>query len=192
MTDPWKVLEQEKKLTPGIRKLLEERYGQRGVKALEIVDEGRVKKYEDFFVVVGSPTSTWSRTSSAPAVMPSSGGGSAPMSSQSVSRPSRGSTRCSPSGTRTAGSRRTARHEVFIGASRRSLRNRGFSCSRKSTCSITSGTCHRQYGQNPYHYSNCIISSSKQLRLCFLCYVFFIKCLIIAFFPVSINYFTFL
>jgi predicted nucleic acid-binding Zn finger protein len=54
MTDPWKALEQEKKLTPGIRRLIEERYGQRGTKALEIVDEGRVKKYLDFFVVVGS------------------------------------------------------------------------------------------------------------------------------------------
>ncbi len=54
MTDPWKVLEKEKKLTPEIRRLIGERYGQRGVKALEIVDEGRVKKYLDFFVVVGS------------------------------------------------------------------------------------------------------------------------------------------
>jgi predicted nucleic acid-binding Zn finger protein len=54
MTDPWKVLEQEKKLTPGIRRLIGERYGQRGTKALEIVDEGRVKKYLDFFVVVGT------------------------------------------------------------------------------------------------------------------------------------------
>jgi predicted nucleic acid-binding Zn finger protein len=54
MTDPWKVLEKERRLTPGIRRLIGERYGQRGVKALEIVDEGRVKKYLDFFVVVGS------------------------------------------------------------------------------------------------------------------------------------------
>jgi predicted nucleic acid-binding Zn finger protein len=54
MTDPWKILETEKKLTPEIRRLIEELYGQRGVKALEIVDEGRVKKYLDFFVVVGS------------------------------------------------------------------------------------------------------------------------------------------
>jgi len=54
MTDPWKILEKEKKLTPEIRRLIGERYGQRGVKALEIVDEKRVKKYLDFFVVVGS------------------------------------------------------------------------------------------------------------------------------------------
>ena len=54
MMDPWKALEKEKKLTLEIRGLIGERYGQRGVKALEIVDEGRVKKYLDFFVVVGS------------------------------------------------------------------------------------------------------------------------------------------
>jgi len=54
MTDPWKILEKEKKLTPEVRRLIGERYGQRGVKALEIVDEKRVKKYLDFFVVVGS------------------------------------------------------------------------------------------------------------------------------------------
>lgn len=53
MTDPWRLLEKEGKLTPEIRRLLAERYGQRGVKALEIVDEGRVKRYLDFFVVVG-------------------------------------------------------------------------------------------------------------------------------------------
>ena len=54
MTDPWKILEKERRLTPEIRRLIGERYGQRGMKALEIVDEGRVKKYLDFFVVVGS------------------------------------------------------------------------------------------------------------------------------------------
>jgi predicted nucleic acid-binding Zn finger protein len=54
MTDPWKMLERERKLTPEIRRLIGERYSQRGKKALEIVDEGRVKKYLDFFVVVGS------------------------------------------------------------------------------------------------------------------------------------------
>ena len=54
MTDPWKILEKERRLTPEIRRLIGERYGQRGVKALEIVDEGRVKRYLDFFVVVGS------------------------------------------------------------------------------------------------------------------------------------------
>jgi len=54
MTDPWKLLEKERRLTPEIRRLIGERYGQRGGKALEIVDEGRVKKYLDFFVVVGS------------------------------------------------------------------------------------------------------------------------------------------
>ncbi|MDD1669492.1 MAG: hypothetical protein LUO97_06785 [Methanomicrobiales archaeon] len=54
MTDPWKALEKERRLTPEIRRLIGERYGQRGAKALEIVDEGRVKKYLDFFVVVGS------------------------------------------------------------------------------------------------------------------------------------------
>ena len=54
MTDPWKILEREGRLTPEVRRLIGERYGQRGVKALEIVDEGRVKKYLDFFVVVGT------------------------------------------------------------------------------------------------------------------------------------------
>jgi len=54
MTDPWKILEKERRFTPEIRRLIGERYGQRGVKALEIVDEGRVKRFLDFFVVVGS------------------------------------------------------------------------------------------------------------------------------------------
>jgi predicted nucleic acid-binding Zn finger protein len=54
MTDPWKMLEREGRITPEIRRLIRERYGQRGEKALEIVDEGRVKRYLDFFVVVGS------------------------------------------------------------------------------------------------------------------------------------------
>jgi len=54
MTDPWKVLGKERQLTPEIRRLIGEQYGQRGLKALEIVDEGRVKKYLDFFVVVGT------------------------------------------------------------------------------------------------------------------------------------------
>jgi len=53
MTDLFRLLERERRLTPEIRRLIEERYGQRGKKALEIVDEGRVKKYLDFFVVVG-------------------------------------------------------------------------------------------------------------------------------------------
>jgi predicted nucleic acid-binding Zn finger protein len=54
MTDPWKILARERRLTPEVRRLMGERYGQRGVKALEIVDEGRVKKYLDFFVVAGT------------------------------------------------------------------------------------------------------------------------------------------
>jgi predicted nucleic acid-binding Zn finger protein len=54
MTDPWKILGKEKRLTDETRRLIGEQYGQRGVKALEIVDEGRVKKYLDFFVVVGT------------------------------------------------------------------------------------------------------------------------------------------
>ena len=54
MTDPWRLLERERRLTPEIRRLIAEQYGQRGVKALEIVDEGRVKRYLDFFVVVGT------------------------------------------------------------------------------------------------------------------------------------------
>ncbi|MDD1667187.1 MAG: hypothetical protein LUO96_01840 [Methanomicrobiales archaeon] len=54
MTDPWKILGEERRLTDETRRLIREQYGQRGVKALEIVDEGRVKKYLDFFVVVGT------------------------------------------------------------------------------------------------------------------------------------------
>jgi predicted nucleic acid-binding Zn finger protein len=54
MTDPWKILGKEGRLTDEVRRLIREGYGQRGVKALEIVDEGRVKKYLDFFVVVGT------------------------------------------------------------------------------------------------------------------------------------------
>ena len=54
MTDPWKILGKERRLTDEIRHLIGAQYGQRGVKALEIVDGGRVKKYLDFFVVVGT------------------------------------------------------------------------------------------------------------------------------------------
>lgn len=40
-------------LTPGLRDEVIRIFGERGRKALSAIDEGRVKRYRDFFVVVG-------------------------------------------------------------------------------------------------------------------------------------------
>jgi predicted nucleic acid-binding Zn finger protein len=47
-------LRTEKRLTPAIRQEILDGFGDRGRKALKAIDEKRVKKYRDFFVVVGA------------------------------------------------------------------------------------------------------------------------------------------
>jgi predicted nucleic acid-binding Zn finger protein len=44
----------ERRLTPALREEILRTFGDRGRKALAAVDERRVKKYRDFFVVVGT------------------------------------------------------------------------------------------------------------------------------------------
>jgi predicted nucleic acid-binding Zn finger protein len=44
----------ERKLTPVLRHEILSNFGDRGRKALRAIDEKRVKKYRDFFVVVGT------------------------------------------------------------------------------------------------------------------------------------------
>ncbi len=53
MIDVWERLTCQGTLTPEIREEFRRQYGERGKKALKAVDEFRVKKYRDFFVVVG-------------------------------------------------------------------------------------------------------------------------------------------
>ncbi len=50
----WKELEIQKNLTPELRQHLIRLFSRRGKLALEAIDEGRVKKYLDFFVVTGT------------------------------------------------------------------------------------------------------------------------------------------
>jgi predicted nucleic acid-binding Zn finger protein len=50
----WDLLEQARHLTEEVRECIVSEYGSRGKKALEAVDEGRVKRYLDFMVVVGT------------------------------------------------------------------------------------------------------------------------------------------
>jgi predicted nucleic acid-binding Zn finger protein len=54
MSDPWKLIDERKVLDDEIRDALVARCGARGKKALEAIDKGLVKKYNDFFVVTGS------------------------------------------------------------------------------------------------------------------------------------------
>ncbi len=49
-----KELKTQKTLTPGLREHIISSFSDRGKRALEAIDEGRVKKYLDFFVVTGS------------------------------------------------------------------------------------------------------------------------------------------
>ncbi|KLK87813.1 SWIM zinc finger-containing protein [Methanoculleus sediminis] len=53
MTGIWQKMERDRMLTPEFRACIERVYGERGRKALEAVDAGQVKRYLDFFVVVG-------------------------------------------------------------------------------------------------------------------------------------------
>ncbi|HOI14418.1 MAG TPA: SWIM zinc finger family protein [Methanoculleus sp.] len=53
MTGIWGKIERDRALTPEFRTCIERVYGERGKKALAAVDEGQVKRYRDFFIVVG-------------------------------------------------------------------------------------------------------------------------------------------
>jgi predicted nucleic acid-binding Zn finger protein len=50
----WKELKNQKALTPGLRQQIISLFSRRGKLALEAIDEGRVKKYLDFYVVTGT------------------------------------------------------------------------------------------------------------------------------------------
>jgi len=54
MSDFWALLEEQKKLTPDLCRAFIGAYRDRGEKALRIIDEGRITRYRDFFVVRGA------------------------------------------------------------------------------------------------------------------------------------------
>jgi len=49
----WERLKEERCLTPRLREELLRIYGERGKKAIEAIDSGRVMQYRDFVVVAG-------------------------------------------------------------------------------------------------------------------------------------------
>lgn len=51
--DPWLLLNDKKILDDEIKSLIVEKYGEKGKKAIEAIDSRRVKRYKDFYVVVG-------------------------------------------------------------------------------------------------------------------------------------------
>jgi predicted nucleic acid-binding Zn finger protein len=53
MSDLWQRLNEKKVLDASLRLEIEETFGSRGKKALAALDNGRIKKYLDFFVVQG-------------------------------------------------------------------------------------------------------------------------------------------
>jgi len=53
MSDLWQCLSEKKVLDEALRLEIEETFGNRGKKALTALDDGRIKKYLDFFVVQG-------------------------------------------------------------------------------------------------------------------------------------------
>jgi predicted nucleic acid-binding Zn finger protein len=53
MSDLWQHLSEKKHLDEALRLEIEESFGNRGKKALAALDDGRIKKYLDFFVVQG-------------------------------------------------------------------------------------------------------------------------------------------
>ena len=53
MSDLWQHLSEKKVLDEVLRLEIEETFGHRGKKALNALDDGRIKKYLDFFVVQG-------------------------------------------------------------------------------------------------------------------------------------------
>jgi predicted nucleic acid-binding Zn finger protein len=54
MNDIFDLISKKKELDPTIRDEIRKIFGQRGIKALAAIDEKRVKKYLDFFVVAGA------------------------------------------------------------------------------------------------------------------------------------------
>jgi len=50
----FELLAEKKALTPDLREEIIRIYGERGRKALQAIDEQRIKKYRDFFIVVGT------------------------------------------------------------------------------------------------------------------------------------------
>jgi predicted nucleic acid-binding Zn finger protein len=53
MSELWQHLSEKKVLDEVLRLEIEETFGHRGKKALAALDDGRIKKYLDFFVVEG-------------------------------------------------------------------------------------------------------------------------------------------
>jgi predicted nucleic acid-binding Zn finger protein len=53
MSDIWQRLTEKKALDQALREEIESEFGARGRKALVAIDEGKIKKYLDFFVVAG-------------------------------------------------------------------------------------------------------------------------------------------
>jgi|Deesub1362A_J573_1020465.scaffolds.fasta_scaffold00886_6 predicted nucleic acid-binding Zn finger protein len=49
----WEEIKKKRELKPEFEKWIIERYGKRGERAIKAVREGRVKRYKDYFVVVG-------------------------------------------------------------------------------------------------------------------------------------------
>jgi len=49
----WLLLKTRKRIDKEIRDLFEEIYGKKGKKAIESIESKRIKKYNDFYVVVG-------------------------------------------------------------------------------------------------------------------------------------------
>ncbi|MDU9376480.1 hypothetical protein McpSp1_11010 [Methanocorpusculaceae archaeon Sp1] len=54
MIHPWQVLRSENGLTDIVRQAFIHAYGKRGSDAVDAVSDNRVKKYKDYFVVVGN------------------------------------------------------------------------------------------------------------------------------------------
>ena len=54
MINPFQILKQEGELNDVVRKAFIDAYGKRGMEAVDAVKEQRVKKYRDYFVVVGN------------------------------------------------------------------------------------------------------------------------------------------
>ena len=77
MSDLWQRLSEKKNLDEALRLEIEESFGNRGKKALAALDDGRIKKYLDFFVVQGGLQTISLKMISAPAVISCSGAGPA-------------------------------------------------------------------------------------------------------------------
>lgn len=54
MINPWQILKTEGELNQEVRDAFAETYGKRGSEAVLAVENGQVKKYRDYFVVVGN------------------------------------------------------------------------------------------------------------------------------------------